>query len=134
MDRRLSSGQVGKALGLAAATIQAYAREGRIPFALTPGGHRRFSLEEVALALSLPRKRADDRATRLAAASAFGPSRRGAAGRQLRAVRTSAFDAAAANRAVAGGPERASAGPAVRRSAAVHLLAGAQHVHLSAAL
>lgn len=39
-------------LGLASATVQKYAREGRIPFDLTPGGHRRFHLEEVRAALS----------------------------------------------------------------------------------
>jgi hypothetical protein len=39
-------------LGLAPATVQKYARDGRIPFDLTPGGHRRFDVEEVRAALS----------------------------------------------------------------------------------
>ena len=34
------------------ATIQRYARDGRIPFSETPGGHRRFDIEEVQSALA----------------------------------------------------------------------------------
>lgn len=51
MRRDQTSGQIGEALGLAAATVQKYARERRIPFDATPGGHRRFALEEVRGAL-----------------------------------------------------------------------------------
>lgn len=32
-------------------TVQAYSRECRIPFDLTPGGHRRYDLDEVRTAL-----------------------------------------------------------------------------------
>lgn len=49
--RTQSSAETARALGLAAATIQKYAREGRIPFDATPGGHRRFDLDEVRSAL-----------------------------------------------------------------------------------
>lgn len=54
MDRnRVSStGQVAAALNLVPATVQAYARNGRIPFDATPGGHRRFDIEEVRAVLA----------------------------------------------------------------------------------
>lgn len=51
MGRDQTSSQIGDALGLSAATIQKYARDRRIPYHLTPGGHRRFALEEVRAAL-----------------------------------------------------------------------------------
>lgn len=50
--RSLSSKEVAGPMNLAAATIQKYARDGRIPFSSTPGGHRRFNLDEVRSALS----------------------------------------------------------------------------------
>lgn len=53
VQRRATSAEIGAALGLKAATIQAYAREGRIPFGVTPGGHRRFDLDEVRAALGM---------------------------------------------------------------------------------
>lgn len=40
-------------LGISPATVQRYAREGRIPFSLTPGGHRRFDIDEVKRALGV---------------------------------------------------------------------------------
>lgn len=46
-ERNLRSGDVAKALGLAASTVQAYARKGQIPYRLTPGRQYRFNLEEV---------------------------------------------------------------------------------------
>lgn len=49
--RKQTSAEVGQALGLAPATVQKYARDGRIPFNATPGGHRRFDVEEVRAAL-----------------------------------------------------------------------------------
>jgi len=51
MRRDRSSGQIGEALGLAAPTVQKYARDGRVPYDVTPGGHRRFNLDEVRAAL-----------------------------------------------------------------------------------
>lgn len=42
---------VAEALGLRPATVQQYARNGRIPFDATPGGHRRFDIDEVRAAL-----------------------------------------------------------------------------------
>jgi hypothetical protein len=52
--RDQTSAQIGQALGLAAATVQKYARDRRIPCDLTPGGHRRFNLDEVRGALYSP--------------------------------------------------------------------------------
>lgn len=51
--RALATREVASALGLRPATVQRYAREGRIPFDETPGGHRRFDLDEVRDALGM---------------------------------------------------------------------------------
>jgi hypothetical protein len=47
IQRNLRSSQVATEVGLSAASIQAYARKGRIPYRLTPGRQYRFNLEEV---------------------------------------------------------------------------------------
>ena len=52
--RTMRSGEVAEALGLSAATIQAYARRGRIPARLTPGGQYRFDLAEVRAVIEPP--------------------------------------------------------------------------------
>lgn len=52
MDRSASSSDVAAALGVSSATVQRYARDGRIPFSETAGGHRRFNIDEVREALS----------------------------------------------------------------------------------
>lgn len=52
--RHLRSAEVGLMLGLSAATIQRYAREGLIRHNTTPGGHRRFDIDEVIADLELP--------------------------------------------------------------------------------
>ena len=54
MRRDQTSGQIAGALGLAAPTVQKYAREGRVPYDVTPCGHRRFKLAEVRGALYDP--------------------------------------------------------------------------------
>jgi hypothetical protein len=51
-ERVATSADVASALGLSASTVQLYARQERIPFTTTPGGHRRYSVSEVQLALS----------------------------------------------------------------------------------
>lgn len=51
MPRDAPSSQVAASLGISPATVQRYAREGRVPFATTPGGHRRFDIDEVRAAL-----------------------------------------------------------------------------------
>ena len=50
--RAMTSQRVARELRVSAASIQRYAREGRIPFDVTPGGHRRYSVEEVRRALA----------------------------------------------------------------------------------
>lgn len=49
--RKASSKDVAAALGVEPTTVQRYAREGRIPFDVTPGRHRRFDVDEVVAAL-----------------------------------------------------------------------------------
>lgn len=51
-ERTLSTGKVANALGLSNATVQGYAREGRIPANTTPGGQYRFNLDEVRATLA----------------------------------------------------------------------------------
>lgn len=53
-ERNLRSGDVAKAMGLSPATIQSYARNGRIPCRQTPGGQYRFDLDEVRSVLTSP--------------------------------------------------------------------------------
>lgn len=54
MSRNRTSAQIAADLGLAAPTVQKYAREGRVPYDVTPGGHRRFDIDEVRAALYDP--------------------------------------------------------------------------------
>jgi len=49
--RSLTAGQVAAALYVSQATIGRYAVLKKIPFDVTPGGHRRFNLAEVRSAL-----------------------------------------------------------------------------------
>ena len=51
--RSSATAEIAAALGLRPATVQMYARNGRIPFDTTPGGHRRFDIDEVRDALAL---------------------------------------------------------------------------------
>lgn len=48
----MTSQQVARELRVSPASIQRYAREGRVPFDVTPGGHRRYSVDEVRRALA----------------------------------------------------------------------------------
>lgn len=50
--RTSSSKDVAAALGVKPTTVQRYAREARVPYEQTPGGHRRFNVEEVRAALA----------------------------------------------------------------------------------
>src|SRR5687767_12670483 len=60
MERRTATtSEVAAVLGLAPATVQKYAREQRIPFGVTPGGHRRFDIKEVRAALDAPNNRVE---------------------------------------------------------------------------
>jgi excisionase family DNA binding protein len=47
VDRTARTGHVAAALGLSSPTVQGYARAGRIPATLTPGGQYRFNVQEV---------------------------------------------------------------------------------------
>ncbi len=51
MARTATTTQVAAALHVKPATVRKYAREHRLPFDTTPGGHRRFSVEEAVRAL-----------------------------------------------------------------------------------
>jgi hypothetical protein len=53
MPRTATAAQVATALHVKAATVRKYARGRRIPFDSTPGGHRRFDVREVRVALGL---------------------------------------------------------------------------------
>ncbi len=51
MARTATTEQVAAALHVKPATVRKYAREHRLPFDTTPGGHRRFSVEEAVRAV-----------------------------------------------------------------------------------
>jgi predicted nucleotidyltransferase len=54
MARQATTGQAARALGLAPVTLQKYAQAGRVPCDTTPGGHRRFDIDETRVALGVP--------------------------------------------------------------------------------
>jgi hypothetical protein len=47
----LKSNDIARELHISEQTVRAYARDGLIPFVETPGGHRRYVLEDVRAAL-----------------------------------------------------------------------------------
>lgn len=51
MDRTQGTKEVAAALGVTASTVQLYSRDHRIPFDVTPGGHRRYNVDEVRASL-----------------------------------------------------------------------------------
>jgi excisionase family DNA binding protein len=51
MARTATTEQVAAALHVKPATVRKYARERRLPYDTTPGGHRRFSVEEAVRAV-----------------------------------------------------------------------------------
>lgn len=51
MERLAAPADVARSVGVSVDSIGRYAREGRIPYSLTPGGHRRFNIAEVLHAL-----------------------------------------------------------------------------------
>ncbi len=53
MERNQRTGDIARSLGLSSASIQAYARDGRIPYRKTPGDQYRFDLQEVREVLGL---------------------------------------------------------------------------------
>jgi excisionase family DNA binding protein len=82
-DQMLKSSDIAKELHISEGTVRAYAREGLIPFVETPGGHRRFVLEDVRTALEMAKKHAieplgeGDQTPRLAQQPPAAPLRRG---------------------------------------------------------
>lgn len=54
-ERTAEAAELARALRLSVDSVGRYAREGRIPFDTTPGGHRRYNVDEVRLALGLGR-------------------------------------------------------------------------------
>ena len=79
----LKSSDIAKELHITEGTVRAYARDGLIPFVETPGGHRRFVLEDVRAALQLAKKHSFDpledgeQTPRLARQAPAAPMRRG---------------------------------------------------------
>lgn len=51
MSEIVKPAEAAKALSISTETLRGYAEEGRIPFVSTPGGHRRYIIEDVRYAL-----------------------------------------------------------------------------------
>ena len=51
--RNARTRNVASALGVTPSTVQTYRRDHRIPFDVTPGGHRRYDIDEVRTALGV---------------------------------------------------------------------------------
>lgn len=58
MPRTATTEALARALHVGPAAVRKYARQGRVPFDQTPGGHRRFDVDEAVSALAGDR---DDR-------------------------------------------------------------------------
>lgn len=58
MQDDLKTQDIARLLRVSEETVRQYARDGRIPFHLTPGGHRRFEAEAVLAALGAEPPRA----------------------------------------------------------------------------
>lgn len=52
MPRTATTEELVRALQIGPATVRRYARQRRVPFDTTPGGHRRFDIDEAVAALS----------------------------------------------------------------------------------
>lgn len=52
MPRSATTQEVARALHVGPATVRKYARQRRVPFDTTPGGHRRFDIDEAVAALT----------------------------------------------------------------------------------
>lgn len=52
MPRTATTETLARALHVGPAAVRKYARQGRVPFDQTPGGHRRFDIEEAVAALA----------------------------------------------------------------------------------
>ena len=52
MPRTATTEALARALHVGSAAVRKYARQGRVPFDTTPGGHRRFDIDEAVAALT----------------------------------------------------------------------------------
>jgi len=52
MARTATTEMLARALHVGPAAVRKYARQGRVPFDTTPGGHRRFDVDEAVSALA----------------------------------------------------------------------------------
>ncbi len=76
--KMMKSQEIASHLHLSESTVRAYARQGRIPFKMTPGGHRRFDLDEVVRALDALRLTVSESRTTVEAPGVeWEPLRRG---------------------------------------------------------
>lgn len=79
----LKSSDLAKELHISEGTVRAYARDGLIPFVETPGGHRRYVLEDVRAALEMAKSHSiepleeGDQTPRLDEQTPAAPLRRG---------------------------------------------------------
>ena len=124
MDRNAEAAKVARALGLSTDSIGRYAREGRIPFDTTPGGHRRYNVEEVRQALS-PSSRLTSSGGQV---PMFGVP---AATRRARAIRSVTTPAASLTGSAGTVDAPADTGGREAASAATGLLESAWKVHRS---
>jgi excisionase family DNA binding protein len=81
MSKILKPAETAQALNVSTETLRSYAEAGRIPFVSTPGGHRRYVLEDVLHALAMARSERfeplrDGEPSRLAAVIPAQPIRR----------------------------------------------------------
>lgn len=120
VDRTWLPKAVAEALGVSVDTVGRYAREGLIPFATTPKGHRRFDLGEVRQALAdiegpqltrlLPAGSTGAAASRLIAGPAVAVSASAALQEEIRATRTTASGLGSADTELETGAAPAGAG------------------------
>ena len=60
MPRTATTEALARALHVGPAAVRKYARQGRVPFDTTPGGHRRFDVDEAVAALAGGRDEAEE--------------------------------------------------------------------------
>lgn len=74
MRRTATTEQVAAALNVKPATVRKYAREHRLPYDTTPGGHRRFDVDEAVAAVLGAGATSGDVAASGAAGEALDPA------------------------------------------------------------
>jgi hypothetical protein len=93
MARYLSTSEIARSLGLADSTIRHYRATGRItPHAVTPGGHARYDLDEIARVLGVdtietPRGLGGEQFARLGEHDVRSSGRRGPLAPEIAALR-----------------------------------------------